>query len=93
MQKKRTQCRINKHYSRISFFSVFAILILLFASIIFFVQNDKQDKLVRIGDQIIKNFREGLDYEMVDLLSFSMALSEDGELKNALTSDDEGKGL
>jgi hypothetical protein len=92
MQKKRTQCRINKHYSRISFFSVFAILILLFASIIFFVQNDKQDKLVRIGDQIIKNFREGLDYEMVDLLSFSMALSEDGELKNALTSDDEGKG-
>jgi len=92
MQKKRTQCRINKHYSRLSFFSVFAILILLFASIIFFVQNDKQDKLVRIGDQIIKNFREGLDYEMVDLLSFSMALSEDGELKNALTSDDEGKG-
>jgi hypothetical protein len=92
MQRKRTQCRINKHYSRISFFSVFALLLVLFTSIIFFVQNDQQDKLVRVGDKIIKNFREGLDYEMVELLSFSMALSEDGELKNALTSDDEGKG-
>jgi hypothetical protein len=34
----------------------------------------------------------GLDYEKVDLLSFSMALSEDGELKNALIDDDESKG-
>lgn len=92
MKKKRTQCRINKHYSRVSFFSIFGLLILLFASIIFFVQNDKEDTLIRIGDKIIKNFREGLDYEMVDLLSFSIALSEDGELKNALTSDDEVKG-
>ncbi len=92
MEQKRTQCRINKHYSRVSFFSIFGILILLFASIIFFVQNDKEDTLMRVGDKIIKNFREGLDYEMVDLLSFSMALSEDGELKNALTSEDEVKG-
>jgi hypothetical protein len=29
---------------------------------------------------------------MVDLLSFSLALSEDGELKNALISDNESKG-
>lgn len=68
------------------------ILILLFTSVIFFVQQDKEERLVKIGDHIIHNFREGLDYEMADLLSFSMALSEDGELKNALLSDDNVKG-
>ena len=68
------------------------LLVVLFASVIFFVQNDKEDRLIRLGDHIIKNFQAGLDYEKVDLLSFSMALSEDGELKNALISEDESKG-
>jgi hypothetical protein len=56
------------------------------------VQNDKEDRLIALGDHVIDNFRAGLDYEMVDLLSFSMALSEDGALKNALISGDESKG-
>jgi len=77
---------------RISFYLVFVILVLLFASVIFFVHNEREDRLVLLGDRVVNNFRAGLDYEMVDLLSFSMALSEDGELKNALVSDDEGKG-
>jgi len=83
----------NKNYfNKISFYIVFIILILLFTSVFFFVENDKKEKLSALGDRIVENFRVGLDYEMVDLLSFSLALSEDGELKNALASDDENKG-
>lgn len=83
----------KEHYfNKLSFYAIFIVLIILFASVIFFVQNDKADRLTNIGDHVIKNFRVGLDYEKVDLLSFSMALSEDGELKNSLIAADESKG-
>jgi len=82
----------NNYFTKISFYATFVLLIILFASVIFFVQNDKEDRLIKLGDSIINNFRAGLDYEKVDLLSFSMALSEDGELKNALIADNETKG-
>jgi hypothetical protein len=84
---------IREHYlPKLLFFMIFIILVALFASVIFFVKNDKEDRLTNLGDHVVKNFRVGLDYEKVDLLSFSMALSEDGELKNALIEDDESKG-
>ncbi len=80
------------YFNKISLYAIFMVLIILFASVIFFVQNDKEERLKVLGDRVVQNFRSGLDYEMVDLLSFSMALSEDGELKNALLSLDETKG-
>jgi hypothetical protein len=83
---------LDAYYNKLSLYVVFTILVLLFISLFFFVQNDKEERLIAMGDHVVENFRVGLDYEMVDLLSFSMALSEDGELKNALISDDEGKG-
>jgi hypothetical protein len=84
---------VKEHYfNKLSFYAIFIVLIILFASVIFFVQNDNEDRLTKLGDHVVKNFRVGLDYEKVDLLSFSMALSEDGELKNALIADDESKG-
>lgn len=84
---------LKEHYfNKLSFYTVFIVLVGLFASVIFFVQNDNEDRLTKLGDHVVKNFRVGLDYEKVDLLSFSMALSEDGELKNALIADDESKG-
>ena len=83
----------KEHYfNKFLLYAIFIILVLLFTSVVFFVKNDSEDKLINFGDEIVKNFRVGLDYEKVDLLSFSMALSEDGELKNALIDDDEGKG-
>ncbi len=88
--KKHTK---NKNYfNKLSLYAIFFILLLLFVSLFFFVQNDKKERLSVLGDRVIANFHAGLDYEMVDLLSFSLALSEDGELKNALISDDESKG-
>lgn len=82
----------ENYFNKITMYVLFFILIILFASVIFFVKHDRKEKLTQLGDHIISNFRSGLDYENVDLLSFSMALSEDGELKNALLEDDESKG-
>ena len=82
----------EQYFNRFLFYAIFMVLVVLFASVIFFVQNDKTDRLTKLSDHVVKNFRVGLDYEKVDLLSFSMALSEDGELKNALIADDESKG-
>jgi len=83
---------MKHHFNKVSLYAIFLLLIVLFSSIFFFVQKDKEEKLISLGDHVIENFRMGRDYETVDLLSFSMALSEDGELKNALLSDDESKG-
>ena len=83
---------IDNYFNKLLLYAIFSLLIVLFASVIFFVQNDNEDRLTKLGDHVVKNFRVGLDYEKVDLLSFSMALSEDGELKNALIADDESKG-
>ena len=92
MYEMSKKYHLDSYYNKISLYAVFGILVLLFISLFVFVQNDKEERIIALGDHVIENFRVGLDYEMVDLLSFSMALSEDGELKNALIADDEGKG-
>jgi len=68
------------------------VLLLLVASVLFFAKNMREDNLKRVGDDIITNFHSALAYEMVNLLSFSLALSENNELKNALKSDNEHQG-
>lgn len=92
MQSSKKKFEIVQHFNKKLLYAVFFLLIILFASLFFFVKQDKATRLISLSDQVVKNFRAGLDYEMVDLLSFSMALSEDGELKNALSSDNEVKG-
>jgi len=79
-------------YERWLRMGTFLVLFVLSISLFFWVKYANEGRLLSLSDRIIKNFRESLDYEMVNLLSFSMALSEDGELKNALLEDDEAKG-
>ena len=79
-------------YERVMQIGVFILLFALFVSLFFWVKHANEGRLIRVSDKIITQFRTGLDYEMANLLSFSMALSEDGELKNALLKDDESKG-
>lgn len=81
-----------KRFNQLSLWITFFVLAMLLVSIFFFNKQSKEDKLESLGDHVVSNFRAGLAYEMADLLSFSLALSEDGELKNALISDDESKG-
>lgn len=85
-------CTPTKYMSKIALYVTFIVLIILFISVFFFVDQSREDRHISLGDTIVSSFRAGLDYEMVDLLSLSLALSEDGELKNALTADDESKG-
>ncbi|HIQ28739.1 MAG TPA: hypothetical protein EYH42_09630 [Sulfurovum sp.] len=92
MSKQIEKKSLNHYFHKIALYAIFTLLIILFSSVIFFIQNDKEDRLIVLGDRVVENFRLGLDYEMVDLLSFSMALSEDGELKNALNLLDESQG-
>ncbi len=92
MRLKMKACTPTKYISKIAAYITFGVLMILFISVFFFVKQSKEDRLISLGDQVVSDFRAGLDYEMVDLLSLSLALSEDGELKNALTSDDESQG-
>ncbi|OYY54366.1 MAG: hypothetical protein B7Y52_07465, partial [Sulfurovum sp. 28-43-6] len=92
MRVKIKACTPTKYISKIAAYITFGILMILFVSVFFFVKQSNEDRLISLGDQVINDFRSGLDYEMVDLLSLSLALSEDGELKNALTAGDEDQG-
>lgn len=92
MKSKINSCTPEKYISKMALYVTFAILLVLFISVFFFIYQSKEDRLINLGDRVASNFSAGLDYEMVDLLSFSLALSEDGALKNALIADDESKG-
>ncbi len=92
MEGAKKRFEIVHYFNAKSLYVVFFMLVVLFASLVFFLKQDNETRLISLSDQVLKNFRAGLDYEMVNLLSFSMALSEDGELKNALSIDDEYKG-
>ncbi len=85
-------CTPKRYINKVALYVTFCVLIVLFISVFFFVKQGKEERLIRIGDAVINSFRIGIEYEMADLLSLSLALSEDGELKNALTMDDETKG-
>ena len=92
MKSTKKRFEILHHFNLTSLYVVFFLLIILFVSLFFFLKQDNKTRLISLSDQVVKSFRAGLDYEKVDLLSFAMALSEDGELKNALSFDDESKG-
>ena len=78
-----------KRISKLYLIIIFIVLFSLSLSILFFAKESHNDKLQELSRYIIDNFQKGLAYENADLLSFSLALSEDGALKNALTSDNE----
>ena len=78
-----------KHISKLYLIIIFVVLLALSLSILFFLKGSQNDKLQELSRHIIDDFQKGLAYENADLLSFSLALSEDGALKNALTSDNE----
>ena len=92
MRLNMKSCTPSKYISKIAAYVTFVVLMILFISVFFFVKQSREDRLTSMGDRIVSDFRAGLDYEMVDLLSLSLALSEDGELKNALTAGDESQG-
>lgn len=84
-----------KSIKNIYFTISFIVLLLLVGSIIFLKQESKRDKLAEIRGYAIDDFEKVLAYENANLLSFTLALSEDGALKSALKNGNhkEGKQL
>jgi len=80
-----------KRISKLYIATVFVILLILSLSIIFFARESQKDKFLDLRHNIIQDFRKFLLYENENLLSFSLALSENGALKNAIISDDSQK--
>lgn len=78
-----------KYISKLYLFIIFIVLLILSVSILFFAKESQKDKLQELSQYVSKDFRKGLAYENADLLSFSLALSENGALKNALIAEDE----
>lgn len=80
-----------KYISKLYLFIIFIVLLVLSLSILFFAKESKKDKIQELSQYILQDFNKGLAYENADLLSFSLALSENGALKNALITEDEQK--
>jgi len=81
-----------KRISKLYLIIIFIVLLGLSFSILFFAKESQNDKLQELSRYIVDDFQQGLAYENADLLSFSLALSEDGALKNALTNENEQQG-
>lgn len=77
-----------QYISRLYLIIIFVILLILSSSILFFAKESQKDKLQELSQHISEDFQKGLAYEKADLLSFSLALSENGALKNALIEED-----
>ena len=77
------------YISKLYLIIIFIILFAFSLSILFFAKESHNDKLQELSRYVIDDFQKGLAYENANLLSFSLALSEDGALKNALTSENE----
>ncbi len=73
-------------------FTTSSLIVVLILISIFFYRENRDDNIRILSDHIIDDFQSALSFEMADLLSFSLALSEDGNLKNALMADDEERG-
>ncbi len=78
-----------KHISKLYLIIIFMALVALSFSSLFFLKESQNDKLRELSRYVIDDFQQGLAYENADLLSFSLALAENGALKNAITSDNE----
>jgi len=77
------------HLYTLLLFIVSSLIVILFLIFLFIYRESRDDYIRILSDRIIDDFQSALSYEMADLLSFSLALSEDGNLKNALITDDE----
>lgn len=81
-----------KKYDKTVLFVVSFLLLFLLSSSLFFFNRTQDDKIAELSDNIINEFRSALSDEMAQLLSFSLALAENGDLKEALKKEEESEG-
>ena len=81
-----------KSISKIYLLISFTLVLVLLSSIVFFKYESNKDKLQELRRYALEDFDKVLAYESANLLSFSLALSEDGALKNALLDENQQEG-
>ncbi len=82
-----------KNISKLYIFIVFAFLLALSLSAIFFAIETHKDNFQKLSRHVLDDFHKSLIDENTNLLSFSLALSENGALKNAMIDDDDQLGF
>jgi len=70
-----------KSISKIYFAISFIVLSVLLGSILFFKEKTKSDDLQEVRKFVVEDFEEVLAFEKANLLTFALALAEDGALK------------
>jgi hypothetical protein len=81
-----------KSISKIYFAISFIVLFVLLGSILFFKEKSKSDDLQEVRKFVVEDFEEVLAFEKANLLTFALALAEDGVLKKTLLEDDTDAG-
>jgi len=81
-----------KSIFKLYFIISFIVLFIFVGSILFFREATKEDNLQEIRKFVVADFEELLAFEKANLLTFALALSEDGALKQALMEDDWEEG-
>lgn len=81
-----------KKYDKSILIVMFFLLLILLSSSLFFFNRSQDERIAELSDNIIHEFRSALSNEMAELLSFSLALAENGDLKEALKNDNETQG-
>lgn len=79
---------ISKIYLTISFI----VLFILLGSILFFEEETKRDALQEVRKFVVEDFEKLLAFEKANLITFALALSEDGALKQTLRDNNDEEG-
>jgi hypothetical protein len=78
--------------SKLYFTIGFIVLFVLLGSLLFFKEQSNQDNLQEVRKYVVADFEKVLAFEKANLLTFAMALAEDGALKKTLLEDDWEEG-
>lgn len=78
--------------SKLYFTIGFIVLFVLLGSFLFFKEQSTHDNLQEVRKYVVADFEKVLAFEKANLLTFAMALAEDGALKKTLLEDDWEEG-
>jgi len=78
--------------SKLYFTIGFIVLFVLLGSLLFFKGQSTHDNLQEVRQYVVADFEKVLAFEKANLLTFAMALAEDGALKKTLLEDDWEEG-
>jgi len=78
--------------SKLYFMIGFIVLFVLLGSFLFFKEQSTHDNLQEVRKYVVADFEKVLAFEKANLLTFAMALAEDGALKKTLLEEDWAEG-